>query len=106
IYDGSWKETIPLTDTRTEMASGLINQRRRFTRQYIKITVNLLLTQAEWVEFRLRLHSLGHVFNEWLNPLTDETVQCRIMSEITADWVELNQGEFHYKVAFEMERLG
>jgi len=105
IEQGSWQETIPLNDSRSEMASGLINQRRRFSKQYIAIAVHLLLTHAEWVEFQARLKTLGHAFNDWLDPRSGETFACRITSEIKADWIKLDSGGYHRKVAFTMERL-
>jgi len=105
IEQGSWQETLPLNDSRTEMASGLINQRRRFSQQYISISVHLLLTHAEWLEFQLRLKTLSSTFNDWLDPRNNETVSCRITSEIKADWIKLDKGGYHHKVTFTMERL-
>lgn len=105
IEQGSWNETIPQTDSRTEMVSGLINQRRRFSQQYIAIAVHLLLTHSEWIEFQFRLKTLGHAFNDWLDPRSGDTFSCRITSAISVDWIKLDTGGYHRKVTFTMERL-
>lgn len=105
IEEGSWQETLPFNDTRTEMVSGLINQRRRFSQQYISIAVHLLLTEVEWVEFQVRLKTLGAKFNDWLDPRDGSTLSCRITSQIAVDWIKLDEGGYHRKVVFSMERL-
>jgi hypothetical protein len=105
IEQGSWQETIPFNDSRSEMASGLINQRRRFSKQYISIAVHLLLTEAEWVHFQFHLKLVGHAYNDWLDPRDGSTVSCRIASPIKVDYIKLDKGGYHRKVAFTMERL-
>jgi len=105
IEAGSWVETVPLTVTRTKYVSGLVNQRKRYTKSYATISVNLLLTLANWDKLRTALNDRGAHFTPWRHPFKPDPISCRITSEVVSTPIEMSDNVYEYQVKFTLEYL-